>query len=469
MSTTRRLARFVGLILLGGVASASCSCDKASEQAPKPADASASESGAIDSATDAMTKDAAAGDVAAGPDGIGPVDAPYDVDLPGFDWLGDPAWKPVSTLPGCDVRVADGGVLPPWPGFLWKSCGAGCERAEVVAGPSAVFKGAQRPGTRGVLVGSDYVLTISAGVREANKPGIAWGMTVNARTGTPIAFLGEFSAKCLVSFPGLSTNALALRVNGAGATVQVAHVPIQPGGSVAWASPVFTNNVGEFIARSSGWMELRANALLRQSPALASTAFTTVHTIPGAAYRPLPLGETVAWVEFGSRLTIGGWSAQRGGRTLVQDPNYHAAHFAAGAKWLAWVGVTGSQANLGSYDTARLYWAAFDSDPESVTAQSSISLPVANSVEPIVGGGDYVAMQAGTAALPSRIIVVNVVDQATWTIDGSLDGYDTPLAVFDDTLLVMRATPGLVQPAQYYDELMRYDLKQLSSFGKKLP
>mgnify|MGYP003508699055 FL=1 len=78
-------------------------------------------------------------------------------------------------------------------------------------------------------------------------------------------------------------------------------------------------------------------------------------------------------------------------------------------------------------------------------------------------------MQAGTAPLPSRMIVVNVTDKSAWSIDGSLDGYATPLAVFDDTLLVMRATPGLLQPAQYYDDLIRYDLKQLSSFAKKLP
>ncbi|MDP2322472.1 MAG: hypothetical protein Q8N51_00385, partial [Gammaproteobacteria bacterium] len=416
-----------------------------------------------------VAKAGAGTDAAHGHDGFAPIDAPYDVDLPGFDWLGDPAWKPVSTLPGCDVRVADGGVLPPWPGFLWKSCGPGCEHADVVAGPEAIFKGAQRFGSRSVLVGGEPILTLAAAVRQTNQPGVAWGMTIHGRTELPIAFLGEFSATCLGSFPGLSTNAFALRVNGAGATVLVGHVPVQPGGTVVWASPVLTNSNGAFLARPAGWMELRAEALLRESPALTSTAFTTVHTIPGGAYRALPVGETVAWVEFGSRITIGGWSAKRGGRTLVQDPAYHAAHFAAGSNWLAWVGVTGSQADQGSYDTARLYWAAFNSDPENVTAEHSISLPVANSVEPIVGGGNYVAMQAGTAPLPSRMIVVNVTDKSAWSIDGSLDGYATPLAVFDDTLLVMRATPGLLQPAQYYDDLIRYDLKQLSSFAKKLP
>ncbi len=460
------LARAGALCLLGvTLGAAACSCDDKNDVAPAMPDAGASGASGLDAAFDAPTKDGASPDA---PDALLAKDANYDVDVPGFDWLADTAWKPVATFPECDVRVAQGGNLPAWPGFLWKSCGAGCERADVVAGPPAIFKGAERFGSRGVLAGSDWILTISAGARVANQPGISWGMTVNARTGLPIAFVGEFSAKCVVSFPGLSTNAFALRVNGKGDILKVAHLPAQIGELVVWATPTLTKGNGSFIARASGWMELRANALLREAPALASTAFTTVYSIPGAAYRSLPVGDTVAWAEWGSRGTIGAWSTTHGGRTLVQDPGYHAAHFAAGSKWLAWVGVTGSQANLGAYDSASLHWAPFSSDSVTLSSANSVVLPVANSVEPIVGGSHYVAMQAGTAALPSRILVVNLTDKSLWSIDGSLDGYATPLAVFDETLLVARATPGLLQPAQYYDEILRYDLKQLVGFAKKL-
>ncbi len=441
-----------------------CSCGESSGNAPGKVDGSMlADSSGEDAKLDVHPADSGSD----AEDAAVAMDAKPDVHVPGHAWLGHSAWKPVTTFPECDVRVAES-ELPPWPGFSWKSCGPGCERTDVVVGPAAVFKGAQRFGSRSVLAGNEVILTLVGGVRNDGAPGIAWGMTIDARTEVPLGFVGAFKANCGMNFQGFSTNALAIRVIGAGEVAKVVHAPLKPTDSLVWASPEITHN-GTLIARNSGWMELRGNAVLGESPLLASATFKTVHTASGAAYRAIPAGEAVAWVEWGTRATIGAWSQKHGGRTLVQDPTYHAAHFASGPGWLAWLGVTGPKAQTGSYETATLHWASFSGDPKTVAGENSVALPVKFSVEPMVGGSNWVAMRHATAKPPRSVLVVNLVDKSVWSILETAGNYATPLAVFDNTLLVANASAGSIQPAQYYDELIRYDLTKLSAFATKLP
>lgn len=454
----------IRILLAGAVLCAvavACSCED-SRAGLSPLDASVSDAAGLDVVSD----------TAKPPDGSGSdaqdvlvPDAKPDVDVPGYSWLGDQHWKPVATFPECDVRVVNG-PHPDWPGFAWTSCGAGCERAEVVRGPPATFKGAERFGSRNVVTKGDVVLTITAGVRQDPSPGTAWAMTLNARTLAPLALLGEFSANCSRSFTGESTNALEVSPFQGSSGFHLFQLPLSPGAVIHSLPPLV--DVGRLIARDSGWMRLVGNAVLSESTDLSSTAFTTVHTTQGAAYRPIPAGQAVVWVEWGARGTLGAWSKQHGGRTLVSSTAYHAAHVAYGDGRLAWLGVTGTMAPLGGYDSATLYWAPFADQSQLTAPAGSMVLPVKSSVDPMVMSGDWLVMGEGGTSLPLGLLVANLKAKELWKIPGVTGEQVSSLAVFDDTLLVAASLPGQIQPSQYYSDIVRYDLTKLPSFASKL-
>lgn len=386
-----------------------------------------------------------------------------DVDATGYEWLFDGAWTSVVTQSGCDTRIGDVSKLK-WPGFTWQSCGDGCERADVVNGPTAVVKLARRTTSGSRTSNGEAVIYLVAAIRL--PPAVQWAAALPLSTWKPSAIVREYGDSCELGFAG--NHAGVLQVIAETSTAALGHV----GAGVTMAMPL---NSIESLPRhfdfAGGWGRVLATSTLGVSSDLKSAVFNTVHS--GAWIEsPRGAGNAVFWLDWGPPATsLWVWTQAGGARAYVKQ-SYHVVAHAQTEQRAVWVGATGDVLNK-PYETARLYWSPLKLDPLTVVAETpGPVLPITSRPDPMFASGKWIAMSDAKFA-QQRILVIDLSSNEIWAIDTPNSGsagnaWSTPLALSDTTLVAAHAPNGSSQPTQVFYELIRYDLSKLASFAKKL-
>ncbi len=422
-----------------------------------------SDSGSHDATLDGLlTKDGspadAPSDASAKDSGTGPLtDAQIDVDAPGYQWLFDNAWKAVLTQPSCDVRVGEVTKLK-WPGFSWTSCGTGCRRAAAVNGPDAPWKGANRIGSGSRTTKGALTIYLAAGVRL--PPGAGWVAALEVPSWKPVSIVRNYGDDCTMSFSRNHTSVFQLLQNDGQATLGQTL-----SSSVVFASP--THKLGSrYFDLVGGWGHIAASSVIGVSIDTTSTAFSTVYSSPGPLEHPRGVGQAVLWRDWsGPTASTAVWTKQGGARTLLQA-SYHVVQHAATDDRVVWVGATGSALPGSDYSTAQLYWSDLKLDPDQIVPKAGPKLPLKYTPHPLFAAGKWVTMYGNGV---SSVLVANLDTNALWTIPTPPGHFRTPLGISSSTLVVADATPGFGQPSQLFDQIVEYDLNQISSFAQTVP
>lgn len=450
-----RVLRAASLLVAGGVAIglARCASDPP-EAAPPAAEAGRGGTGG-GWKWDAGVYDALVADAPP------PMDAPtdtatLDADTAGYEWLFGDAWTPVETLPGCDSAVADVKKLA-WPGFVWESCGEGCQRSDAVTGPKMVFKGAASTGSGSKLVDGELVLYLAAGVRL--PPAAQWVAALRASDDSVLSILRTYGDNCTPSFSGRYTR--LIQIHGGVGKAALLHATAS---GVTQAAPLAsTSSPSRYFDLDDGWGPIRGQAWMGISEQSDSATFTHVYSAPGTANFPKGLGKAVFWRDWTNAARLHVWTKAGGPRKLVEGP-YHALAFAVAPDRLAWLAVTGDPL-FNVFTSAALHSSPLALDPDALVLEPGIPLPIIKFGEPMYLAGKWVVI-AGDGGLQQ--ILVNLDTKEVWGIDAPAGHFQTPLGVSDTTLFVTDSPPGSVQPSQKFHHLLRYDLAKLPAYGKKL-
>lgn len=451
-----RALRVAGLLVAVGAAIglARCASDPPPGSPPPAAEAGSGGTGGGGWQWDGGSYDAPL------PDAPPPIDTPadtgtLDADTTGYEWLFDDAWSPVETLPGCDSAVADVKKLA-WPGFLWESCGEGCQRSEAVIGPKKVFKGAASTGSGSKMVNGELVLYIAAGVRL--PPAVRWVAAVRGSDDSVLSILRTYGDTCEPSFSRRYTRVASIMGGGKAALVHAT-----PSGVVSAAPLTPLSPPRHYFDFDDGWGAIAGQTSLSISDQFDSANFTHVYSAPGTANIPKGVGKAVFWRDWTSDARLHVWTKAGGPRKLVEGP-YHALAFAAAPGKLAWLAVTGDPL-FDLFTSATLYSSPLALDPDALTLGPGIPLPIIKFGEPMYMAGKWVVIPDDGGV---RQILVNLDTKEVWAIDAPAGHFQTPLGISDSTLFVTDSPPGSVQPSQNFYNLFRYDLAKLPAYGKKL-
>lgn len=389
---------------------------------------------------------------------------------PAYAWLfDDAAWKPLSVVPGCDVREADLGKLK-YPGHVWADCGSGCRASEVMPGSGVIFRGAYRYGTGGRPYSGDIHVFMTSGVRF--PPGVQVAESFRLGTDVPASVLLVYGDNCKISFSGKSATRL-LRVNpyGAGGVGAVALVPLEPGVPVSWPSPQFKLSAYAFFDFDGGWGAIVGQTSVEVTFDFTSTQLTSVYSSPALQNEPRANGDAVVWEDWGAGRVVRGWTKAGGSRVLA-DGSWEAGQVAISDTRIVWMGVNGPNTISGAYDTARLYWSPRALDPDNIVINAGPVLPAKVSMAAMVTHGKWAALEQYGDQGPAATLVADLETNDVWSIPVAAGHWPSLIAISDTELLLADAVTvqqRSASPAQYLDTLVRYELAKLADYAQKLP
>lgn len=199
----------------------------------------------------------------------------------------------------------------------------------------------------------------------------------------------------------------------------------------------------------------------------ASTSMPPVYSSGAFQLGPRAAGAAVVWEDWtGGKSAVRVWTAKGGARVLVQGASSAVDPDISDSR-VTWLTSTGGGTVNGTYQNTTLVWAKRQLDPDQVDAQPGIPLPITLSPGNLMTSGKWVALRQATTSGANGILVVDVEAPANWRIPEPQGHFMTVMAL-TDTELLLADTQSPVQPAQYFDTLLRYDLGSIAAFATKI-
>ncbi|HRI68202.1 MAG TPA: hypothetical protein PK156_28425 [Polyangium sp.] len=226
-------------------------------------------------------------------------------------------------------------------------------------------------------------------------------------------------------------------------------------------------NSGGFLVWNDAWGVLNGSKVdVAMNP--WQSALTTVYQ-GGFPDFPYAHENMLAWVDLGYWPSpIRRYTVKDGVKTLVQGNNWGAVGLGIGDERIAWIKVTGFEASLGIYESARMAWTPRTDDPANVQIIDGPSLTDKFTGRPQIGTvGDYIVVTIsghGGTGLPSATYVLQVSTGKLWYIEAPKNTYVTLAALGTKEILVM-TTSFKINP-NFFENYIRYDLSKLDQLGQ---
>jgi hypothetical protein len=196
---------------------------------------------------------------------------------------------------------------------------------------------------------------------------------------------------------------------------------------------------------------------------------TTIHTASNWQWPARARGDLVTWVDWSVVPSpLRSWTAAGGKNVLVSQP-WDIASVGMDEQTIAWIGATGPETDFGKYETARLYWSPFTTDPAAVAVTEGPDLTgyVLGGLELVVAG-DYVAVNGvDQNAWVGGVLVVRRSTLERWFIPARAGTVLVPVAI-SPTEILATETEQTSHPADF-DRYLRLELGALDSLAQGWP
>jgi hypothetical protein len=416
--------------------------------APKPdgSQADAATGGAPDAAPDASPLDGSGVD-------------------PAYAWLfDDAAWKPLSTVPGCDLREADLAKVQ-YPGHAWTDCGTGCNRTVVMPGSGVLVRGARRYGTGARPHGGDIQVFMTGAVRF--PPAVQLAESFGLGTDVPASLIAVYGDACELAFlGGTSTRMFRTSKSDPDGTHWFGLAALSPGDPIIWPVPAFASAAYWIFDFAGGWGAIVGKTSVEMTLDPTTTKLESVYSSPAYQLDGRAHGDTAIWADWsGKNALVRVWTPAGGTRVLAQGP-WDAANLAISDTRVVWMGATGPLTLQGSYETARLYWSQRKLDPDQIAIQQGPTLPPDVSSVFMATHGRWVALERYSKQGAGAILVADLDASTIWSIPVENGQVTTVLAISDTEVLLAE---GPSTQYQIFDALVRYELAKLTDYATKLP
>lgn len=381
-----------------------------------------------------------------------------DAELPVAEWV------PIAGLEMCDGHSL---VLPAaaWPTRTWTSCGPGCLTAPSVQLSEGITAGVYDSGAA-TIGGETYfrtaMYTATYNYHELRR------MSDDA-----VLYVLRFRKGCLVA-AGFEGVPLLFELFETGqpqdgtldhwvATFHLDDMKLHPHPGLVTLYP----NTQRWMSWNDGWGLLngaRVVAALDPTQVALTTIFQGGFPDYARGHENL-----FAWVDLGYWPSpIRSFTAKGGVKTLVQGDSWGAVGLGIGDERIAWIKVTGPEASLGLFETAKLAWTPRTDEPANVQVIDGPSLTDTFTARAEVDTvGDYIAAVVPGHAIngaPSGTFIFQVSTGKLWFIKAPAESFVTLAALGTKEIIVMETS--LKMDYAYFDRYIRYDLSKLDQLGQ---
>lgn len=343
------------------------------------------------------------------------------------------AWAPVPGADECELFVGDPKRLalsPP----SWTDCGPGCVSS---AGPAYSFPVMSRGDSSAAVVSGELILRRVLGNGVTGGPSRQQILRIN--DGTTLAVVDQRVGGCVITGDAPSAP-LAIPFWNAkkGQTAGLANAA---GGAPAFAKSWFKTTAIPLttfaFADGVGWGF--KDGTTRVIAPLTADALVTIDVSAAPPSGAVGRGTFVVWrMLLSSASEIRGWRAGETSASVYVKQTDLVRAVAQSDDKLAWISARGPEASLGRFAAADLRWSPRPGKPSEVVETVGPSLPATYGLADLQIGGDFAAT-IGEPVDRSRpvLIVVQFSTKKIWTLrGGSMDWWNTVLAVSDDEILV---------------------------------